>query len=125
MIDYSRAYALTMTKPHEALGLHQPIARQLARHSTVVWYVLIWAMIFVCTLAYVGFITASSARGFQLRDAEARLERLQGQARTLETEVARVSSIQAMTDRADEMGFVAVSQVEAVNAAGHSYAFAR
>ncbi|MBD3251609.1 hypothetical protein GF380_04125 [Candidatus Uhrbacteria bacterium] len=114
-----------MTKPHETLGLPQPVGRQIAQHTSVAWYVLIWLLIFGMTLTYVGFITTSSARGFQLRDAEQRLERLQSEARALEMEVAKVSSIGAMATRAQDLGFVVVNRVETVNAAGHSYAYAR
>ena len=125
MTNSTRAYALTMTKPHEALGLPQPIVRQIAQNASLMWYVLIWVMIFGLVLTYIGFITASSARGFQLRDAERRVERLQSEARALEVEVARVSSIDAMAARAEDMGFVAVGHIESVNAGGNSYAFAR
>ncbi len=120
-----RAYALTMTKPHETLGLPQPLRCQIAQHASVAWYVLMWAMICGLLLTYIGFITTSAARGFQLRDAEYRLERLQSEARALEMEVAQVSSIHAMSTRASDLGFVAVNRIESVNVAGHSYAFAR
>lgn len=125
MTSMFRAYALTMTKPHEKLQIPLPVSRQIAQHTSLAWYALIWMIMFCLTLTYIGFITTSSARGFQLRDAEERIERLQSEARALEMEVARVSSISAMSGRAQEMGFVAVDRVEAVNAAGHSYAFAR
>jgi hypothetical protein len=82
-------------------------------------------MLFGLVLTYIGFITTGAARGFQLRDAEQRLETLQSQARTLEMNVAKVSSIGAMSARADEMGFVAVDHIDTVNAAGNSYALAR
>lgn len=124
MTNATRAYALTMTKPHERLGMAQPLVRQLAQNAPLLWETLIWTMIFGFVLTYIGFITASSARGFQLRDAEQRLERLQSEARSLEMDVARLSSIDAMAARAQDLGFVAVKQVDSVDV-GHSYALAR
>lgn len=125
MTSTSRTYVLTMTKPHETLGIPMPFGRRLAQHASVAWYLIIWAMIFGLVLTYIGFITTSAARGFQLRDAEARMERLQSEARMLEVETAQASSIAEMADRAQEMGFVAVNQIQTVDAHGHSYAFAR
>ena len=125
MTSMYRAYALTMTKPHETLGLPQSLRCQILQHASVAWYVLMWAVICGLLLTYIGFITTSAARGFQLRDAEYRLERLQSEARALEMEVAEVSSIHAMSVRASDLGFVAINRIESVNAAGHSYAFAR
>jgi hypothetical protein len=114
-----------MTRPHEMFGFTEPVGRRIARHSSLAWYALLWVALFGCVLTYVGLITVSSARGFQLRDAEERIERLRSQARALETDVARISSISDMSARADVMGFVAVDRIEVVNAAGHSYALVR
>lgn len=125
MIETSRAYALTMTKPHEKMGLPVPFIRQLTQQAPLFWTLFIWTMIVGGLLTYAGLITASSARGFQLRDAENRLERLQSQARSLEMDVARASSIDTLSTRSKSMGFVAVSNVESINTAGGSYAFAR
>jgi hypothetical protein len=101
-----------------------PFLRQLRHHAHLGWYVLIWFIIFGLLLTYIGFITASAARGFQLRDAETRIERLQSEARTLETKVAALSSVAAMRKLAGDMGFVAMDRVESVNVLGHSYALA-
>jgi hypothetical protein len=125
MIESSRAFALTMTKPHEKMGLPVPFIRQLTKQAPLLWMLLVWVMIVGCLLTYAGLITTSSARGFQLRDAESRLERLQSQARSLEMDVARASSIDTLASRAKDLGFVAVSNVESVDVAGGSYAFAR
>lgn len=121
----SRAYALTMTRPHERFRLHMPVARQLAQHPYLGWYVGLWILIIACGFTYLSFVITSSAKGFQLRDVEHRLERLQTNARALETQVATLSSIQHMSQQARAMGFVAVDRIESVNVAGGSYALAR
>lgn len=113
-----------MTRPHESLDLPAPLVRRLGQHASLLWMVLLWALICGVGIAYVGTMMSSSARGFQLRDAERRLERLQSEARTLEMDVAKASSVDAMMARATEMGFVAVRGVEALET-DHSYAFAR
>lgn len=120
-----RSYALTMTRPHEQFGFAEPLSRQLARHPYLGWYAVIWALLIACGFTYACFMITASAKGFQLRDVERRLERLHTDARALETQVASLSSVQALSDRAARTGFVAVDRIEAVDVAGHSYAFAR
>lgn len=114
-----------MTRPHERFGLSQPIGRQLAEHAHLGWYVLLWAAFFACAITYAGFMITASAKGFQLRDVEQRVERLRTDSRALETQVATLSSVQQMSDRAQSLGFVAVQRIDSLNVAGHSYALAR
>lgn len=121
----SHPYSLTLTRPHERFGLSQPLGRQLAEHSEMAWYVALWAALLFLAATYVGFMITSSARGFQLRDAESRVERLRTEARSLETQVATLSSVQQLSERAQSLGFVAVERIETLNTAGHSYALAR
>ena len=121
----SHSYALTMTKPHERFGMTQSLGRRLAQEPYLAWYVLLWVLLLVSGFTYVSFMITASAKGFQLRDVQSRLERLQTDSRALETQVASLSSIQQLSDRAEHAGFVAVQRVDSVNAVGHSYAFAR
>ena len=121
----SHSFSLTMTRPHERFGLVQPLARQLAQHGSLGWYAALWALALVFGFTYVSFMITSSAKGFELRDAERRVERLRTEARALETTVAQQSSIQQLSDRAHAIGFVPVNRIASVNVAGHSYVFAR
>lgn len=114
-----------MTRPHERFQLSMPLARQMAQHPYLGWYVGLWILIIAFGFTYLSFLITSSAKGFQMRDVEHRLERLQTDARALETQVATLSSIQHMSDQARAMGFVAVDRVESINVAGTSYALAR
>jgi hypothetical protein len=114
-----------MTRPHERFRLAMPMSRQLAQHPYLGWYVGLWIVILACGFTYLSFLITSSAKGFQLRDVEHRLERLTTDARALETQVATLSSIQHMSEQARSLGFVAVDRVESVNVAGGSYALAR
>ena len=119
------SYALTMTRPHERFGLAKPMAREWAAHPSLGWQVACWALIIIAGFTYASFMITASAKGFQLRDSEHRIERLRTDARALETQVATLSSVQGLSDRARTLGFIAVDRVDAVNAAGNSYAFAR
>jgi hypothetical protein len=114
-----------MTKPHERFGMTQSLGRRLAQEPYLAWYVVLWVLLLVSGFTYVSFMITASAKGFQLRDVQSRLDRLQTESRALETQVASLSSIQQLSDRAHQAGFIAVQRVDAVNAVGHSYAFAR
>lgn len=121
----SRVYALTMTRPHEHFGMALPWSRRLAQHPSLGWVVALWTVALLSAFTYVSFMITASAKGFQLRDVERRLERLHTESRALETNVASLSSIQQLSERAQDLGFVPVSRVASINVAGHSYALAR
>ena len=114
-----------MTRPHERFGLTMSLRRQLAQHTYLGWYVALWVLILAFGFIYLSFLITSSAKGFQLRDVEHRLERLTTDARALETQVATLSSIQYMSQQARAQGFVAVDRVQTLNVTGGSYALAR
>lgn len=102
-----------------------PLGRQLAQHPTLGWVVALWAVALLSAFTYVGFMITASAKGFQLRDVERRLERLHTDSRALETQVASLSSIQQLSDRAHDLGFVPVGRIASINVAANSYALAR
>lgn len=120
----SRSLALAMTRPHERLGLPQPLGRRLP-HGLFGWNVLLAAVTITFAVAYVVQVNRASARGFQLRDVETRVESLKNNVTSLEDQVAMLSSYQAMSDRAATLGYVPVDHVEFVNPAGHSFALAK
>lgn len=121
----SHTYSLTMTRPNERFGLAQTSGRQFALRVHLGWQMTVWAALFISIAVYLSFMITSSAKGFQLRDAERRVERLQSETRAWETQVATLSSVQQLSDRARALGFLAVERIESVNAAGHAYALAR
>jgi hypothetical protein len=125
MTSMYRAYALTMTRPQEKLGIPQSVSRELALHAPAAWTAFLGIVAVAVVLTYIATIAMSSTRGFQLRDAQNRVDRLQSEARQLETDVAKASSVGSLAARASGLGFVAVDRVNIVNAAGNSYALAR
>lgn len=110
-----------MTRPHERLGLPQPLGRRLP-HGLAAWNALILGCIAACCLGYVIQVNRASGRGFELRETEKRIENLKIEVRALEDSVATLSSVEALTQRAAALGFVPVDRLEFVNPASKSYA---
>lgn len=120
----SRTLALAMTRPHERLGLPLPLGRRLPR-GLVSWNILIAALTIALAFVYVVQVNRAASRGFSLRDTEKKVDTLRSEVLSLEDKVATLSSVQSMSDRATQLGFVAVENLEFVNPAANSYAVAR
>jgi hypothetical protein len=120
----SRTLALAMTRPHERFGLPQPLGRRLPQ-GIVGWNVLIAVCSVACIVAYVFQVNLASSRSFALRDVERQIDTLKVDVMSLEDKVATLSSMQNMTQRAEQLGFVPIEHQEFVNPAAKSYAFAR
>jgi hypothetical protein len=120
----SRTLALAMTRPHERFGLPQPLGRRLPQ-GIVGWNVLVAAVSVALVVAYVFQVNLASSRSFALRDVERKIDSLKVDVMSLEDKTATLSSMQAMTERAAQLGFVPVDKQEFVNPASKSYAFAR
>lgn len=117
----SRALALAMTRPHERLGLPQPLGRRLPQ-GVAGWNLCIAAVTLVCVFGYVFQVNHAAARGFGLRDVEKKVSSLQSDVMVLEDNVATLSSVQSLSDRASALGFVPEDKLEYVNPAGKAYA---
>jgi hypothetical protein len=117
----SRALAFAMTRPHERLGLHQPIGRRLPQ-GLAGWNLLITAAMVLCVVGYVFQVNSAASRGFGLRDVEKRVDTLQSDVMVLEDKVATLSSVQSLSERAAALGFVLADRLEYVNPAGKAYA---
>ncbi len=113
-----------MIRPHEALGLPQPIGRKLPR-GLVAWNLAIAALTIACSVVYVIVVNAAASKGYDLSKAESRVDSLNIDAMALQNKAAAMSSIQQLTGEASQLGFVAVDKVEYVNPAQKNYALAR
>ncbi|MBU1035036.1 hypothetical protein KKD88_01665 [Patescibacteria group bacterium] len=120
----SRTLALAMTKPHERMGLQQPLGRRLP-HGLLGWNMLVFAVITAFVIAYVVQVNRAAARGFHLRDVEKKVDSLSTEVLQLEDKVAKLSSVQAMSENAVNLGFVPVDRLEFVNPAAGAYAMAK
>ncbi|MEO5927493.1 MAG: hypothetical protein ABIO72_02205 [Patescibacteria group bacterium] len=113
-----------MTRPHERLGLPQPLGRRLPQ-GIVGWNLLVAGLSVAFIAAYIFQVNLASSRSFQLRDMERKVESLKTDVTAMEDKTATLSSVQAMTERATQLGFVPVENQEFVNPAAGSYAMAR
>ncbi len=118
------AYAIAMTKPHEALGLPQPLGRRLP-HGLVGWNLALAAATLVCGVIYVVEVNAAAVKGYRLGQAEKRVETLQTEMLAIQNKAAAVSSLQQLTARAAELGMAPVDKLEFLNPAAKNYALAK
>ncbi|MFA5936144.1 MAG: hypothetical protein WC787_04830 [Patescibacteria group bacterium] len=110
-----------MTRPHERLGLRQPLGRRLPQ-GIVGWNLLVAGASIAFMVAYIFQVNLAASRAFTLRDVERKVDTLKTEVVALEDKTATLSSVQAMTDRAVQLGFVTVERLEFVNPASRSYA---
>lgn len=120
----SRTLALTMTRPHEKLGLPQPLGRRLPR-GMAIGNALFLCLAVSCLVTYVIQVNRGATRSFNLRDVEKKVEKLNTDVLSLEDRIATLSSVQALSDRAAALGFVKADHLEFVNPASKSYALAK
>lgn len=118
------AFALTMTKPHETLGLPQPLSRRLPQGITA-WNLIFAGLTLALVVGYVVQVNVATSKGYSLRTVEKKVDGLKTDTLVLQDKIASMSSMKALTDRALENGFVSVDQVEFVTVHGNSYAMAK
>ncbi len=112
---------MTMTRPHEALGLRAPIGRRLP-HGLAAWNLCIVVLTTMFALGYVVRVNATSASGFRFREAEKRVESLRTETMAMQDKLASLSSLQELATKADGNGYVPVDTLDFVNLASRSYA---
>ena len=110
-----------MTRPHERLGLPQPIGRRLPT-GVVSWNIVIAVITVILAVVYIVQVNRAATQGFALRDAAKEVEAKRTQVTSLADDVAVLSSVQAMSERANQMGYIPVERLEFVNPASKSYA---
>lgn len=120
----SRTYAIAMTRPHERFQIPLPLGRRLPQ-GVVGWNMLIAAVSIALACGYVVQVNRAAARGFNLREAEKKIEHLQIEVTSLNDTVATLSSLQSLSERATQLGFVPIDRLEFANPAAKSYAMAR
>ncbi len=120
----SRALTLAMTRPHEKLGLSQPLGRRLPR-GLAMGNALFLCLAVAFLASYVVQVNRGAARSFNLRDVEKKVETLNTDVLSLEDKIATLSSVQALSDRAASLGFVKIDRLEFLNPASKSYALAK
>lgn len=85
---------------------------------------LILVATFVLAMIYIVQVNGAAEQGYRLRDVEKKTETLRTEVVSLEDKVATLSSVQGMSERAAQLGFVQVDRLEFANPASQSYAAA-
>ena len=113
----SRLFALAMTHPQQHFGFKEPIARQLPR-GAMGWGLIALAVWVGCAGLYVAQITIASQRSDRLETLQNKIEGLQQDVTAAEDQVARDSSMHALTERAQSLGLVEPTDVQYINPTG-------
>lgn len=117
-------FAMSLTRPHEALGLPQPLARRLPQ-GLMAWNIAFLTLSAVMGAFYIVQVNLATSKGYDLRRVERRVDALRTENMILQDKIATMSSMQSLNARASELGFVPVERLEFVNPAGKSYALAK
>jgi len=117
-------YAISMTRPHEALGLPQPVGRRLPQGLSG-WNLALTVMSILLVGMYIVEVNAAAARSYRLRDAQQNVESLQTDATILQNQYVAQTSLRAIGDKAQVLGFVPADKIEFVNPNKASYAMAK
>ncbi|MFA5185637.1 MAG: hypothetical protein WC551_04060 [Patescibacteria group bacterium] len=120
----SRCYAISMTRPHEALGLPQPLGRRLPQ-GLAGWNLFLAALTIVCGLVYIVEINASTSKGYGLSQAQKRVDELKIQTLALQNKAASLTSLQELSQKASTLGLAPVEKIEYLNPTSKNYALAR
>lgn len=118
------AYALTMTRPHEALGLPQPFGRRLPQ-GLVAWNLCALCVTLLLGFLYVLQVNTATSKGYALRTVQTRVDGLTTENLTLQDKIATLASLQSVSARATELGFQPVDRLEFLDVAKPSVAMAR
>ena len=117
-------YAISMTRPHEALGLRQPMGRRLPQ-GTQAWNLALSVFAIVLMGMYIVEVNGAAAKSYRLRDVERRVETLRTEATILQNQYVAQTSLKSISDKATQLGFVPVDGIQYVNPNPLSYAMAR
>lgn len=117
-------YAISMTRPHEALGLRQPVGRRLPQGISG-WNLALAVVSVALVLLYIVQVNGAAAKSYRLRSVERRVEALRTEATILQNAYVTQTSLHALTSQAQQRGFVAVEKIEYLNPNSSAYAMAR
>lgn len=115
----SHAFAISLTKPHEAYDLPRSIGRRLPR-GIVAWNTALLVMTICLSIAYVVQVNLSSAKSYALRDTQKRIDMLKSETLIMQDKIIGLSSMQSLNARAEQLGFAPIEQLEFVNTASKS-----
>lgn len=120
----SHVFAISLTKPHEAFGLAKPLGRRLPQ-GIVAWNLGLLSLTLVCSVAYVVQVNLASAKNYELRDQQKRIDQLKTETMNMQDKIVTLSSMQSLNARAEQLGFAPIDRLEFVSAAGKTTALAQ
>ncbi len=118
------ALAISMTRPHETLGLRQPLGRHLP-DGLVAWNIFLFVLLVAFGGAYILQVNVAASKGYALRTAEKRIAALETANMMLQDTIVTKSSMQELRTHATALGLVPADSLEFVNPAASSYALAK
>jgi TolA-binding protein len=120
----SRAFALTMKRPQETLGIPMSMGRRLSAAGKVSWFSLIVIATCVCMGVYMFQINTAAKQGYTLRALQKRLESLNERVTALDNQTAQMQTIRTVEERIKGLGYVPADHMEFMDP-NHGYALAR
>lgn len=117
-------YAISMTRPHEALGLKQPVGRMLPQGLSG-WNLALAVTCVLMILTYIVQVNGAASKAYRLRTVEKRVDVLRTEATILQNSYVMQTSLHALMTQAKDRGFVAVDKIEYLNPNSSAYALAR
>ena len=121
----TRTFVMSLQRPHETLGLPQPIGRKLGEASKRIWLVALVVAAVVALGWYIYVVNAAASRAYQLRALQGQSEQLQEQVTQLESQLAQLQTMHALQEHVKTLGYVPVDHLEFVNVRASGYALAR
>ncbi len=107
----SRAFAISLKRPHEQLGLPMPIARRLTDIQSSTWIALMVGLIVACVGIYIYQVNVTASKGFELRQLEKKVDHLQDSVSSLNYKVTQLKSIHSLETQIQGMGYVPLTNV--------------
>jgi len=120
----SHAFAISLTKPHEAFGLIKPLSQRLPQ-GIVAWNLGLLTLTITCCVAYVVQVNLASAKNYALRDMQTKIDTLNTETMNMQDKIVTLSSMQSLNARAEQLGFAPIDKLEFVNTAGKTTALAQ
>lgn len=116
----TRPYAIAMTRPRQHFGFKEPIGRQIP-HGAMGWGLVMLGVWLVCAAVYVTQVTTAAPRSDKLETYQRKIDQLERDVMAAEDGISQASSMHALTERAQALGFVPASQLQFINPASHAF----
>lgn len=120
----SHAFAISLTRPHDAYGLPKSIGRRMPR-GIVAWNIALVAMTVCVSIVYVVQVNLASAKSYTLREKQQKVEAVKSELMIMQDKLVTLSSMQSLNARAEQLGFAPIDRLEFLNPAAKMTAMAR